>query len=369
LLLRGPWVCIAGDCGALTDLMARLNPGFWAPAFVFRSLYVKPTQMHPPKLKTRGASLHLPGICTTSSFGADLFTWQKPTSDGGDWIATTSGTNLMEVVTDTYSCPLTGIAVTTTGWPSLRLQFEECPRKTAVEVPLINSTSDGGGNMKLVDWMCEVTAGSRLCREARESLPQGDAAAKVWGNQLYLNLRRVSAALSSGLTRMKVYNDCFENLDWLIAAEPIAVDPVELRMLAAVAKLVAPSTWPTGTRIPADIIVETACVEDCDGNLPAKCKLAPPPQAVHVQEKEAARLPERSRSVSESFSVFATRFDDPLVLPWLAYFCAGFFLLGSSLACCCPPCFPPLEQKQERRIKKVSVVYHEVPEESAFFSH
>lgn len=371
--MQGPWACDAGECDALTDLMARLNPGFWAPAFVFRSLYVKPTQMHPPKQNRHSSKVRIPGLCTQSNLRADLFSWQKPTSDGGDWISTTSGTNLMEVVTDNYRCPLTGIAVTTTGWPSLRLQFEECPRKTAVEVPLINSTTAEGGT-KLVDWMCEVTAESRLCREAREHLP-GEGESKVWGSELYLDLQKMAAALSQGLTRMEVYNECFENLDWLIASSPLAVDPAELRMLASIAKLLAPSSWPSGSRIPADIIVETACVEDCDGNMPEKCKLAPPaPDPVvmpAVQEERMAQAPARSsRSISESFHVFTTRFEDPVVLPWLVYFCVGLFLLGSALACCCPTCFPPLgEQKQERRIKKVSVVYHEVPEESAFFSH
>jgi len=368
LLLRGhgAGASAAGQCDALTGLMARLNPGFWAPAFVFRSLDVKPAQMHPPKRKKQGGTLRLPGICTHSNFRADLFTWQKPTSDGGDWISTTSGTNMMQVVTDSYSCPLTGIAVTTTGWPSLRLQFEECPRKTAVEVPLVNSTA-AEGSTKLVSWMCQVASGSRLCREARERLPDASSRSHVWGNQLYLDLQLMAKTLSGGLTRMEVSNECFESLDWLIADSPLAVDPAELQMLAAMASLLAPSSWPRDTRIPADIIVESTCMEDCNGDMPAKCKPAPPPP-VHLDTKELVqRSPDRS--MAGSFRAFTERYDDPVILPWLAYFCAGLFLLGSALACCCPSCWPPLEQKQERRIKKVSVVYHEVPEESAFFSH
>jgi len=347
--------------------MARLNPGFWPPAFVFRSLYVKPTQMHPPKRKKHSGELRIPGLCTQSNFRADLFKWQKPTSDGGDWISTTSGTNMLEVITDGYRCPLTGIAVTTTGWPSLRLQFEECPRKTAVEVPLINSTTAEGGT-KLVDWMCQVTAESRLCKEASARLPDA-AASRAWGNQLYLNLQKMAEALSKGLTRMEVYNECFENLDWLIANTPLAVEPEELRMLASMAGLLMPGGWPAGKRIPADIVVETICVEDCGGTVPARCRPAPPPLRARAR---VARRPGSSglsmRNVTDSFRVFRSRYDDPVILPWLAYFCVGLFLLGSSLACCCPSCCPPLDQKQERRIKKVSVVYREVPEESSFFS-
>jgi len=363
LLLDGQIVLGEGTCKALTDIMARLNPGFWAPAFVFRSLYVKPVQLQSPNQTKNTGVVRLPGICTASNFQADLFTWEKPTSDGGDWISTTtSGTATMEVITNAYRCPLTGIAVTTTGWPTLRLQFEECPRKTAVEVPLVNATEPAGG-MKLVNWMCKVTSGSRLCQEAAA---QVSGTAAVSGDQMYLDLGSMAGALSEGLTRMQVFNDCFENLDWFIAHASLPVDAGEFEMLAAMAKLLAPSRWPSIghslTQIPAGIEVEAVCMQDCNGSMPAKCHPAPPPG------EESSKSRKESRGVVQSFNVFLARLDEPGVLLWLVYFCAALLFLGSALACCCPHCCVPPQAKHERRIKKVSVVYREVPEETAFFT-
>jgi len=364
----------SGDCDALADLEARLNPGFWAAAFVFRSLRVRPDQLLPPnKTRQAGAStVSFEGWCEASNFPASLFTWQKPTSDGGDWIAMTSKPKLLDMMANGYLCPLTGIAVTTASdsAPSFRLQFEECPRKTAVEVPLKKELGPNG--TRLVNWMCQVASGSKLCERANSMLPSSSQTTR--GPQPFLDLRPLATALSHGITRMQVHNKCFEELDWYISDTALGIDANEFGMLEAIRKLLAPSSCNDGrscltAKIPADIMLETVCVADCNGAMNPKCtahaprpplNTVPPPQQTHWHKTHAKAV--------ASFGEFMEIADRPKVLPWLAYAYISLFLLGSALACCCPLACHSGEVSPERKIKKVSVVYHEVPEES-FFSN
>lgn len=349
-----------GSCSALDDMMARLNPGFWAPSFVFRSLKVRPGAIHPPNITRHTRDVELTGACDPSLFRADSFEWRRPTSDGGDWIASTSA-KPMQINVDGIPCPLTGIAVTTLGWPSLRLQFEECPRKTAVEVALKNGTEDG---VKIVHWMCKVAVDSRLCEEATQKLTITDPSTE-WPTQLFLDLGQLAVAASQGATRMQVYENCFENLDWFVINTPLGVDPAEWEMLLALRSVLAPSLQST-VRLNANVVVETVCMPDCLGRMAEKCLAKPVTVLDEVQVLPVAKEEEDDGS----FEFFVERSSNAEVAPWLAGVLACFFLVGSVVACCAMSCAPAPPKVPERRIKKVAVVYHDIPEVAqTFFSH
>lgn len=370
--------CVAGDdCSALNERMAHMNgdPGFWAPSVVFRAQQVRPGAIHPPNKTHQTRDVKLVGACEAALLRADAFEWQKPTSDGGDWIATTRAAP-MQINIDSTACPLTGIALTTLGWPSLRLQFEQCTRKTAVEVPLTNSSSNG---MKLVHWLCKVAIDSQLCAEAAELLPAGQGT-RSWSDQVFLDLSPLTAAASHGLSRMQIYSECYENLDWFIVNAPISVDESEWQMVQAIMKVLAPPE-PNPVHIKSNVVVETLCMPDCNGNMDDKCHAtATVPAAGPAAGPVAAAAPvviadsdnssASEESLAESFEAFTDSFTDKEVQPWLLAFCGVFLLIGSLFAWCCVSycnAAPAAPLKTDRKIKKVAVVYHEVPEESQSF--
>lgn len=345
-------------CDELNNQISRLNPAFWPPSFVFRSLMVRAGDVHPPNLtRTANSSFKLLGACQPAGFRADNFAWRKPTSDGGDWIATTA-TKPLSLNIDGISCVLTGVAVVTTSWPSLRLQFDEgCPRKTAVEVPLVNAT----GGIKLVHWMCKVVVESNLCKQAAAKLSSEADRSRVWGDQLSLDLTPLAQAASRGATRMSVYVQCYENLDWFIINSPLAVDPAEYEMLLSIRSLLEP-TLPIIPKLNASIVVETVCMPDCMDRVGELCLPKSSQIVVHTS-------PPPTVTVGDAWDVFVADSRDSGVAPWLFGFLAAFFLLGMALACCCLVSGDP-PAKPERKIKSVSVVYHDVPEgpERQFFS-
>jgi len=304
---------------------------------------------------TRSAgSVELLGACDSSRFRADSFIWQKPTSDGGDWIATTAA-KPMQISIDGVPCPLTGLAVTTLGWPSLRLQFEKCPRKTAVEVPLVNASTNG---IKLVHWMCKVAYDSELCRQAASKLTATSSVAQ-WPTQELLDLSQLASVASHGATRMQIYNSCFENLDWFVISTPLGIDSSEFEMLLALKSVLAP-TLQTSVRIAANIVVETVCTPDCSGRMAEQCSSKAP--------VVAAAAPS-AKDDAYDFYDFMETLQEKDVKPWLAFLLISFFLVGAGAACSCMSAFSTPAKKPERRIKQVSVVYHDVPEANdSFFS-
>jgi len=342
-------------CEQVNAMVGRLNPGFWAPSYVFRSLDVRPGAIHPPNLTraTRGAELV--GACDASRFRADSFAWQKPTSDGGDWIATTTE-KPMQISINGVPCPLTGIAVTTLGWPSLRLQFSDCPRKTAVEVPLVNVTT---GGLKLVHWMCKVAYDSQLCQEAANKLPKSQAST-VWPTQEFLDLSPLIEAASKGAARMQVYDNCYESLDWFVINTPVGIPFEEFQMLLALNTVLAPTVF-SQVQLQASLVVETVCFPDCVGRLPDEC--------TKKVSAAAAQSAGASAHEDETWEDFVEKLQDPSVQPWSLAIFGLCFLAGSVGACRVMNCFTDPPKKPERRIKQVAVVYHDVPEVSqSFFS-
>lgn len=339
------------NCVALSDKLARLNPAFWAPAFVFTSLNVRPGAVHPPNLTRSVGGVQLAGACDKTRFRADSFVWQKPTSDGGDWIASTTAGPL-KIVVDGTTCPLTGIAVTSAGWPSLRLQFEQCPRKTALQIPLVK-TAEGG--LPLVHWMCKVAVDSTLCARAAQKLQSQDPSpASAWPSQLLLDLSLVLTAASKGATRMQIYNECYENLDWYVVNTPIGIPADEFEMLLSVRSLIAPTAPVHSARLDANVVVETVCVPDCRGEVAPQC------HARKFVTKAPADHP-------MSIDVFFETLQDDRLQPWVALFFSIPFLIGSLLSCCLVRLMAWEAKKPERRIKSVALSYHDVPETSTAF--
>jgi len=342
------------SCDALSDIMARLNPGFWAPSFVFRSLWVRPGAIHPPNLTRAAKHAELSQVCNAAPFRADKFEWQKPTSDGGDWIATTAS-KPMSINIDGVDCELTGLAITTLGWPSLRLQFEECPRKTAVEVPLVNASS----GMKLVHWMCQVTVASSLCKHAASKLTPPDTTTN-WASQGVLDLSHVATAASHGATRMQIYENCYENLDWFVINTPLAVDASEWNMLLSLRSVLVP-TLQSSVKIKANIVVETVCMPDCNGQMAANCHKRQP----EAQHTIMTDLSSADWTDATTFEGFVADSSDVEVLPYLAGLLGSTFLLGCILSACMSACCSPgAAQLPEKRIKKVVMSYHDGTETS-----
>lgn len=346
------------SCVALSDMIGRLNPGFWAPSFVFTSLQVRPGAVHPPNLTRAANSVEMVGACDPSRFRADSFVWQKPTSDGGDWIATTAA-RPMQITVDGVPCALTGLAVTTFGWPSLRLQFEECPRKTALQVSLVNASANG---FKLVHWMCKVAVDSELCTRAAEKLPPKDSSTAAWPNQLLLDLGQLAAVASQGATRFQIYNNCYENLDWYVVNTPLGIESSEFEMLLSMRPLLAP-TFHSDVRIEANVVVETVCMPDCSGKMAERCYKRD--FAAEKVQKEQQTSSDADESVS--FAEFVEILQDEDLKPWGMIFFGSFFGIGSLLALCGLKALTAPPKKPERRIKQVAVSYHDVPETSTAF--
>lgn len=336
-------------CAAVGDMIGRLNPGFWVPAYVFRSLSVRPGAIHPPNLTRSVGQVEFVGACDASHFRADSFVWQKPTSDGGDWVATTKA-KPMQLNIDGVICPLTGLAVTTQEWPSLRLQFEECPRKTAVEVALVNGT---GSSMRLARWMCKVAFDSQLCVQAALQLP-ADSNKGDWSSQEFLDLNLdmsdLAHATAQGTTRMQVYNGCYENLDWFVVNTPLVIDPKEYEMVLALKAVLAPK-MEKHVKIPANIVVESVCIPDCMGQMPTHCH-----ERAKIESK--GKINERA-----DFQRFLEVVNQEDVRPWAIFIFILCFLLGAFSSCLCAPSGSH-PQKRARRIKQVALLYKDGTEAS-----
>jgi len=329
-------------CAVFSDDMANANnPGRWAPAVAFGSQQVRPGAIHPPNKTDQTGTILLPGICDSALFSAESFAWWRPTSDGGDWIANvTAKTAPMQINVDGELCPLTHIALTTTGWPNLRLQFETCPTPTAVQVPLANSSSNG---FKLVHWMCQVLpTDSKLCADANADLPADQQQAR-WASQKSLDLTLLAQVAAKGVNRMRVYSECFrsnpqtigqnwQSINWIavssMTSAGLGVDFKEWEMMMAIRKRLAPASHPT-SKVPSYVLIETLCIPDCAGNVDPEC--LPP--------VEPTLGPPLKATWPNNLADFAGDFSATAVLPWFVFFFGitfvFFTLCFSGIAMCC----------------------------------
>jgi len=263
-------------------------------------------------------------------------------------VASTQARGLFLTV-DEVPCPMTGIAFTTGGWPSMRLQFEECPRKTAVEVPLVQA--DGKG-VKLVHWMCKVSnqVDPLLCAQAAANLVPQDPT-KASPSQELLDLSMLAEAGSRGATRMQVYNDCYENLDWFIVNTPIGVEHGEFDMLLSLQKALAPS-FRSNVHVQASVVVETVCTPNCEGKMLPEC-----------YRRDYSATPTGQVGVQE----FMDTMGRPEVKPWAQGLVAVFFVIGALMAVGILRLLVAPAKLPERKIKSVAVSYHDVPNASHTF--
>lgn len=346
------------------EQLAELDAGFWKPAVAFGSLLVLPDGVQPPAKHGQSGQLRQEGLCSPSAWRASYFSWQKPTSSGGDWIATTNASGVMQITVGGHECPLSAVALAAPdGVPRLRLQFDDCPRKAAVEVALSRANSSEGG-VGVVGWMCTVAAGTTLCEDALKALPSTELA-NAAGEQEVLDLRMLARAASRGMRRMRARSECFgsdsiEGLEWFVVSEYLGVAPEEWELLMALLSLplLAPKA-PPHFHVPSELEVEVVCMQDCDGNMADGCSPRDYTTVRWLPGSLAVPL-----GVHSGFSALA----DERTRPWLLFLFVGCFLLGALAGLCCFLCCRRKPEKRERRIKSVSVMYHEVPGESSFVS-
>jgi hypothetical protein len=329
---------------------------------------VLPDGVRPPAKRDQSGRLHQEGLCSPSAWRASYFAWQKPTSSGGDWIATTNASGVMQIAVGGRECPLSAVALSAAdGLPRLRLQFDDCPRKAAVEVPLSQANSSESG-VRVVGWMCTVAAGTTLCEDALRALRSTEFA-DMPGEQEVLDLGMLVKAASKGMRRMRARSECFgsasiEGLEWFVVDEYLGVAPEEWKLLTALLSLplLAPKA-PPQMHVPSELEVEVVCMQDCDGSMADGCSPRDYTTVKWLPGGSAVSL-----RVHSGLSALAGGLADEITRPWLLFLFAGCFLLGALAGLCSLACGRRPPEKRERRIKKVSVMYHEVPGESAFVS-
>lgn len=325
-------------CQGVDTLVQSLSPGYWSPSVIFGSLQVTTASYYPPD-SLQGSQVLLNGICNAASFRADAFTRSPPSDGKGDWIATTTSTQIMQLQTDSYTCALSGIAVVTSGSPQLRLQFDRCSGNAAggaaVVVQLVRAPQSG---LRLVNWMCSVADSSTLCSQLQST------SGAATPNQPLLDLSQLASLASNGMTRQNATTSCFGSIDWFSVSASLGVDPSEWDLLQKLRDLLRPS-GPLPSVQPSLLArteVVAACAVDCQGGQSPSCGTA---------------APLGPAAPADFFASFGQR----EVLPWLLGLLALALLLGVLLGCLCSCCChrEAPEKRSERRIKKVDVTYTE----------
>jgi len=302
------------------------------------------------------------GLCKQGyGLKAADFSWQSPTSLGGDFIA--SSTSQVSPVTLAFGdeiCTLSAIALTTSGWPALRLQFEECAGKAAIEVSLM---SQAQGGMKIINWLCAVTAGSDLCSKAKQKLHRNGTSAvsvePVFGQEV-LDISSVANAASKGVTHLVAKSKCFENLHWLTLPSGLGIDADEWELLKTMLGLLEPPSYPA---VPVAVTaqVESLCFLSCDGTWDEE-KCGPLSYTTTTTTKYVAPVAEEVATGElsvERLNRFGDAFSDPDTAPWIWLCLLVAFFIGAALAfvfvrCCMPE---PAVRSVPRRVKQVEVQY------------
>eukprot|EP00927_Polykrikos_kofoidii_P052386 TRINITY_DN46198_c0_g1_i1.p1 TRINITY_DN46198_c0_g1~~TRINITY_DN46198_c0_g1_i1.p1 ORF type:complete len:420 (+),score=64.95 TRINITY_DN46198_c0_g1_i1:33-1292(+) len=352
-------------CNGWDTFLKEPNEALWAPAVVLQSLRVPVAKWRPPLIGQESPDVELVGLCTLDSFASSAFSWLVPSSKGGDFIAEmtnrTGGVQLVIGSGDEFnnapgihktSCQLTHLALDAwSGSPNLRLQFADCEVKAAFTAPL-RRAGTGEDGLRIVNWVCGVTGGTSLCKEAAASV---NATTPKGLQQLDLSL--VASAASAGMKRMQISmdegQDCLKTgrLNWLQADHTVAVDGAEWDMLLAILKTRAPSENISST-ILANVVVDRVCAPDCHGNMIRDCY-------TRVQDADAGAVDgtcDLICSITENWTIIPL-----LILCLLLFFavglCAGF---GVTWAI-----YGPSQEEKLRAPQEVRVRYAQLPEEIA----
>jgi len=214
--------------------------------------------------------------------------------------------------------------------------------------------------------MCTVAAGTTLCQDALRALRSTEFVVTEFDEQEVLDLGMLAKAASRGMRRMRARSECFgsasiEGLEWFVVDEYLGVAPEEWKLLTALLSLplLAPKA-PPQMHVPSELEVEVVCMQDCDGSMADGCS---PRDYTTVRW-----LPGGSAAPLVVHSGLSGLVADEVTRLWLLLLFAGCFLLGALAGLCSLACGRRPPEKRERRIKSVSVMYNDVPGESAFVS-
>eukprot|EP00928_Gymnodinium_smaydae_P005277 TRINITY_DN11806_c0_g3_i1.p1 TRINITY_DN11806_c0_g3~~TRINITY_DN11806_c0_g3_i1.p1 ORF type:complete len:465 (+),score=81.17 TRINITY_DN11806_c0_g3_i1:157-1395(+) len=288
-----------------------------------------------PPLREAGIAaeeVQLAGFCEAAS-NKDLrpkrLRWDPPSSSG-DWIASLrQEKNLgagLRMVLRNFDCPLAGIAFDVTGpIPELRLQFEapdiagngsstssRCGVASrqrsrcaaALTLPLRRSNQNDSRPCPLTRWVCEVSASTSLCADARfdvdssptvaptpqpptTTMPGSDIEPEDEGDPsdepgVPLDLAPVVTAASQGvsLRRIRLRDaECLglpDEVLWLRADSGLPVPPREYDVISAFRRLLGSEREgrPNPPAHADSVVADNACIHDCLGwagrNCPAR---------------------------------------------------------------------------------------------------
>ena len=336
------------SCQALRD--TTLSPGFWRPAVIMDSLDLSLENLRTAPVDEQ---VQLHGLCQVGTqLQSDAFVWQKPGNEGGEWLATTSTTDILLQTGMPTPCRLTGIALGSTA-PTLRLQFEECDGKAAVVVMLRPQK----GGMKLVQWICAVSAGTDLCQKAQAAARNNTVPTNVVSQTL--DLTGLSTSLSQGILHTNARSACFENLQWFTAQGGLGIDEKEWPLLMEIRKLMAPKQVP---KMPVEVEVQVSelCFPSCKdewnvavcGVKPALKDVTPVPTPPPVEVPGSALL---SRQRLEKFT---QALGDTETAPWVWLVLVFGLMLGAFFAMLLFPLFRHKEtgRKGPMRYKQVEFI-------------
>ncbi|CAK9014669.1 unnamed protein product [Durusdinium trenchii] len=349
LLLLG-WLVHVGrateylSCQALRE--TALSPAYWRPAVIMDSLDLSLENLRPAPVDEE---VHLHGLC--GKIESSFFEWQKPGNDGGEWLATTESAEI-SINTGHTQCLLTGLAVGTTE-PTMRLQFEECDGKAAVIVMLRPQK----GGMKLVQWICAVSAGTDLCSKAAAAV--GHSSVSVTSIRETLDLTAFNAALAEGLLHTNARSACFENLHWFTAQNGLGIAEEEWPLLMEIRKLLAPKKVPS-MPVEVEVQVSEVCFLNCtqQWNL-QKCG-ALPAAALHAPEvvtPKPLEVPQSAVLSRERLEKFGEALSDSETAPWMWLLLVFGLMIGIFFAMLLFPVFAYKEiPKRPLRYKQVELL-------------
>ncbi|CAE7801200.1 unnamed protein product [Symbiodinium sp. CCMP2456] len=349
------------NCAKLAD--TPLNAGFWRPAVIMDSLDVHLGTLRAAPLNQ---PVHLTGLCGVGSgLQSSQFQWDHESHFGGDWIANTDRSEIAVYIGQAEPCTLTGVAIVTENTdPALRLQFEKCAGRAAIEVPLFSQKS---GGMKLMPWICGVSAATKLCSQAEQMASNGTMPAPR--EEETLDLAPLAEAASKGVLHTNAKSTCFDALHWFVVHGGVGVDEKEWPFLEAMYKMLKLEERPT-LQSDVDIEVQEVCFPSCTGTWdeakcgpkPVSATTAPPiaaaPELVtpHPDLPEVPYTPILSKT---RLGKFRQELSNPETGPWLWISLAGACLLGIFFALLCFPLFRSREpaMKPAPRVKQVEVLY------------
>jgi len=299
------------------------NPGVWPPAVVAQAAEVTVENMAIPEMGEGIRRMIFNYFCRSGGILAADFTYRVPTAEGGDWIASFDGKSSGEGISFEVNgkrCPLTSIAVQSSGAPYLRLHFDNtavCKPVAGVSVALTRSRT----GMNLVPWMCSVAGSQKLCADAISSLTNLGVQYNP-GVAQTLDTTMVVKAMAT-MTREQLLpkeEGCFEPVDWYQANFKLPVNADEWDMLMEI-RAILESAEMFGLKAPATAILQQdICVPDCMGEVREGCFME---EANQFQLPDVDLVGALENPNTECFNKMVTVIVGPFVLFFALGVCCG----------------------------------------------